>query len=553
MFANSIQHLRLRGQPAALRPLQAWLACSDIAPPALPSTAILLVRQLQARGNWVGQQPQQDWSLATRAVLERLLQAAARPANGAVPADARAVLFADQAELLACLCRDWLAGQLYYWWWRCLFPAGIDGARLSQQLQQQARWLPQLLRRLHCSRQAAPLLLALPQPALYQLWCELCHVYALPDWPAALPQPSALAGVLSAACAPPWQAYLAPDSGLPSAAQMLLGTALQLASDAAGVRQPEFAAALAGWWQQQGDRAPWPSPGVASGLAARSPGAPGFIAEVAVSPTHPDATTAPQGTASAVAGLGGGTARQCLPLPESNATPATACAGQIAPAPSATLRASSPSDASVVNVTGGAPLAPILTPAAASLIATDYGGLFYLVNLALSLQLYGDFSQPRRPGIALPLWDWLALIGERILGRQLRDDAVWPLLAQLAGRLPEHEPGSGCIAPADWQLPPDWLGWLDGKPLPAFATLSDWLDWLVPLLLARLAHALECPVNQVGALLCRQRAQLEVSEGRLDVHLKLDELQIEIRIAGLDRDPGWLPAVGCELRFHFQV
>ena len=75
----------------------------------------------------------------------------------------------------------------------------------------------------------------------------------------------------------------------------------------------------------------------------------------------------------------------------------------------------------------------IPTPAMPSQCLSAFGGVFYLLNLALSLQLYGDFTQPRRPGIALPVWDWLALLGQKLLGDKLLSDPLWPLLAQLAG------------------------------------------------------------------------------------------------------------------------
>jgi len=35
------------------------------------------------------------------------------------------------------------------------------------------------------------------------------------------------------------------------------------------------------------------------------------------------------------------------------------------------------------------------------------------------------------------------------------------------------------------------------------------------------------------------------------VRLSLTELPLEIRLAGLDRDPGWIPAAGRFLAFHF--
>lgn len=553
MFANSIQHLRLRGQPpAGARQLYDWLVRSDIEPPALPSAAILLVRQLQARGNWAGRQPHMDWSMATRNVLDRLLQAAARPASGSVPANVPAVLFADQAELLACLCRDWLAGQIGLWWWRSLFPAGIDGARLLGLLAQHSPLLPAVLRRLHYSRLATALLLALPPQAPAQLWSALLHDFALPDWPAALPVAAAVAlidEVAPVSLPPaPWQPFLPVADGLSPAAEMLLGVALQLAIDASGVHKPGFAMALAAWWQAQAVTPPAIVAAAATVVASPLPASgatvvlPDRVAGAAAD--LPEMTEPAHGVAADPAILA-----QSLTLAAAGS--AAPLLAQLAVTPD-TYSSAEP-DAVAAEPAGAGALAAILAPAPASRVGSDFGGLFYLVNLALSLQLYGDFSQPRRPGIALPLWDWLALVGERLLGRALRDDDVWPLLAQLAGRSPGSEPGSGFAAPIDWQLPPDWRDWLDSEPPAAFGSLAQWLDWLTPLLLARLAFALDCPQQEVGALLCRQRAQLEVSEGRLDIHLRLDELQIEIRIAGLDRDPGWIPAAGCGLRFHFQA
>ena len=62
-----------------------------------------------------------EWEEGVRAALDRLTPNAARPMHGPVPADAGVVLFADRAELLACLASDWCAGRLAeHWWWRDL-------------------------------------------------------------------------------------------------------------------------------------------------------------------------------------------------------------------------------------------------------------------------------------------------------------------------------------------------------------------------------------------------------------------------------------------------
>jgi hypothetical protein len=79
-----------------------------------------------------------------------------------------------------------------------------------------------------------------------------------------------------------------------------------------------------------------------------------------------------------------------------------------------------------------------------------------------------------------------------------------------------------------------------------------WLRWLLDFLRARLAVALglDDPLA-VPAFLCRHSAEVGVSGTRVDVHLSLAELPLPIRIAGLDRDAGWIPAAGRSLHFHF--
>ena len=53
-------------------------------------------------------------------------------------------------------------------------------------------------------------------------------------------------------------------------------------------------------------------------------------------------------------------------------------------------------------------------------IETNFGGVFYLLNAALQLGLYGDFTTPMQPGLALPVWDFLALAGRELAGSAIR-------------------------------------------------------------------------------------------------------------------------------------
>lgn len=57
--------------------------------------------------------------------------------------------------------------------------------------------------------------------------------------------------------------------------------------------------------------------------------------------------------------------------------------------------------------------------------------------------------------------------------------------------------------------------------------------------------------EQVAPLLCVHPAHVRVTATQLDVFFSLHTLPIEIRLAGLDRNPGWVPAAGRFIAFHF--
>jgi hypothetical protein len=165
-------------------------------------------------------------------------------------------------------------------------------------------------------------------------------------------------------------------------------------------------------------------------------------------------------------------------------------------------------------------------------VDTEFAGIVYLVNLALHLELYGDFTQPARPGLDLPLGDFLALVGERSCG-PLRDDAIWTVLARLAGREPDDPPARDFLAP-------------DG------GAIDRWLDGLVAMLGARAAAALDVEENAALPFLCARAGRIALSPARLDAFFPLDEHPLAIRVAGLDRDPGWVPAAGRVIALHYE-
>src|SRR5512145_2076948 len=108
----TIATLRLHGRVAD--PLQAklrvamTLGAATLSPAAMAPASILVVRHLHdpLPGQWQrepGACIAREWEAAVRARLAATAARAYRPAHGNVPANADAVLFGDESELLACL------------------------------------------------------------------------------------------------------------------------------------------------------------------------------------------------------------------------------------------------------------------------------------------------------------------------------------------------------------------------------------------------------------------------------------------------------------------
>jgi hypothetical protein len=256
-------------------------------------------------------------------------------------------------------------------------------------------------------------------------------------------------------------------------------------------------------------------------------------------------------------------------------------------------------------------------PALIAHVETCYGGLFHLVNLSLFLELYGDFTSPSEPGIALPIWDFVALLGRRLCGAGVETDPVWPLLAELAGRGEAQAPGADFAPPDEWRVPVGWLrvfpqgaAWtwtttqdaqaqtrlqiihpakfllldvpldkeagaerqlarelevyaaaFDGKLERAArpyktrgrTSLARWVERLHAFVRARLRRALgTSDARRAARLVCERRASVFVTTTHVDIVMRLAELPFEVRVAGLDRDPGWVPAAGRFVAFHFE-
>jgi hypothetical protein len=266
MIASGLQIGTLRaptsaGDVAARLPIERALSAADLCPSGLPAGAVLIVRRLATSRPSTGL----AWERAARAQLAALYRQAARPARGEGAADAEAVLFADSAELLACLAEDIVADvAASRWWWRCCLrgrPAHV--AQLHALLGDELAALPAALSMLAARGRAVAVLRALPPPAARALAERLATTYGagslpLPGTSTAPNAPHLLhSGVDSLAresparsAGPPWPA-LPPE--LAREHQLLLGLALAIAARPAAPRAPAFRRALAAWWRAAGE------------------------------------------------------------------------------------------------------------------------------------------------------------------------------------------------------------------------------------------------------------------------------------------------------------
>jgi hypothetical protein len=499
------------------RAAAAALDHAALSPSGLPPGALLIVRRLDdplpgellSAAPWIATRV---WNIRARAAVERCWQAAARPAYESVPGDAPAVWFADFAEWLACFSWDaahGLAGRR--WWWQAWLRRGYAPS-LAALWHDEVRWLPPALALLteRRGRAALTLLSRLTPAEAAAVRRAVCADHHLPVLP--VEHPAALAEIVS--LLPPRLAALI--EGAPHAETLALILAAHYAPTA-------LRRLAAGWGSRSA-----PPPFAADFPARRFASSPVFDQTDtpinALTPDDqqeksvPDAT--PQTFGSRDAAHFAQTRRQDMPetdfsvsaSAEDAPTPHVSRA-EMPPLPSADLIDSPPLMAGSVDVSPAAS-----TEIAAHLMSAGVhsacGGVWYLLNLMDAL---GWFAAPLSP------WLLLAALARRLL-HDAKPDPLWALLAELSeARGDPHNLSAAA-------------GWLDAG---RFDTAWAWLA----------AH-LEQPDALPAKLM--QPAQLFITRTHIDILFSLEQIDLDLRRAGLDRDPGWVAALARVVTFHFE-
>lgn len=522
---NRVRLLRAGRDPLAARLSADRILAEAAHAPALPPAAILCVKRLRdplpGSIRLASAQPAPHrWTQAVDAALSGLARRAVRPARDAIAGEPEAVIFDDRAQMLACLAADWCSGTAAArWWWRALVGDGAEIQAVLRAWRERPEHIAAAIEELTLIGSAARFVRQLSRDDTRLLLDEVLASHGLAQLATAIgiatsqteagshppgAPPTRAAGTVSDERAleagrprAPW-AHVAPDAHDPMLApdqELLLGVALTLRRRPVVARSARFAAAARAWRAEAND-AVMGHAGDAVVAAPHRTERTTSEAPVAVAPGQPSRDPP---------------ARETRVPTRAHPALSQAFAGPLIPASEAPAP---PDDASRA-----------FDGTRQAVVHTEIGGLFYLLNVAIALGYYGDFTAPAHRNLEVSIWDFVTVVG-RVLLPDEDADPIWALLAALAGREPDE--------------PPD-------------ARASRRIRRLVPAVRARLGAALGTRDRAVLAnLVCRHAARILIAPAHLDVIFSLADLPIAIRLSGLDRDPGWIPAADRIVTFHFE-
>jgi hypothetical protein len=164
---------------------------------------------------------------------------------------------------------------------------------------------------------------------------------------------------------------------------------------------------------------------------------------------------------------------------------------------------------------------------------TRFGGLLFLLSLVEELKLAPEILA--HPALGARPFRW-----------------VMHRLALALTPVEENDPAALAFAGA----PPDAEPPLDHEP-PGETEIGA-----INSMAARIVERLGALIDQKGEwrgdraelieFVCRRRAEIVADPGWIDVRFSLDEVATEIRRAGLDLDPGYVPWLGVVVRFIYE-
>jgi hypothetical protein len=255
--------------------------------------------------------------------------------------------------------------------------------------------------------------------------------------------------------------------------------------------------------------------------------------------------------------------------------------GPVRSAPEPVVAAAAAKPAKSVAPSGGvlpAPTSPSVGAVSAPermvySVRTRLAGVLFLINALKRLELFDRLDDHFGVRSSIGGWAWLEILARSLLGGRRRDaatDSIWDVLASLDGRDPGAAVFGTFRGPRSYRLPESWPApdrtdpasgrRRRGRPLgfkPA-GSLRRFLDTLVPYLRWRLVKGMTLDGSSardedallVSRLLYR-RGRLSCTRTHVDLHMGMDQVDIAVRLAGLDAHPGWVPSLGRVVTFYY--
>jgi hypothetical protein len=591
--------------------IESRLRSLDMQPPGLSEHAVLIVRRMEL--GLVDGVTAQRVRIALDEIRRMAAHPARGPvaasAQAVLFADEVELLACLTADLIHGVAHD-----RWYWRRVCRAVAGDRGAELSAAWMRDVRWLPGCLALIPQSESRQAVSLLSPQQASRVLQALLAAFGAdspspghssdlarggpdppgppTPEWPTRRPDPAMTVPDGRRPADPPWRRWLPADILRPSA-EALLGTALVLHDAPTIVQRATYQSRLALWWTTvdhvAGQGATSSQPVLESAVRPGAPlarASPGVGQPLAGDPSSPDLEAKESAAPARSQARGDVLMPRPADVPHVPAQDHVVVDGtpfrRQAPAEPAGKRAIADSES--------------WTPADGG-IATGLASLLFLVNFVVWLDTEEDTVLPAG-------WALVELLGRYLLGTRLgdfADDPLWDVLAELDGRRPGVPPTVEITAAEPLRLPQAWLRrWpppdrsyiahCDGGRMVIRHPKAGFVAADVPCLPGeldevRVAEATvlgdaeiitarrAAPVDSTpewrfgataGALvswLLRSRGinvapltspgRILVTSTHIDAVLRLEDVDLAVRKAGLDRDPGWVPQLGRIVLFHF--
>lgn len=584
---TQIGTLRLRGigetahrshRSALSRRLSFLLNTVDFSPPGIPPSGILIVRHLEdpmpGKVSPFGHAVKVEtaWENAARRALKEKYHAASRPqsVDGRISSNTDAVFFEDESQLLAVLLLDIVNGVTSNrWWWKIALKQFDNFSNLVKLLCNKIAFLPAALSHLTAWGSASQIVNKLSEEDTLTVTAALAGEFHLERIAAPLLQPGGEKGEKGDRQLPgkekkgakkgdrpqngppdvPWSQWLPvhrfPDQpALPQTA--LLGLALSLYYAPAKVRTLAFARAFHQWWEfhiERKEKQPPTDAGVKEGVSiydgASSPG---------------DDKKKPWNSTIGAEDAG----PLSIPTPREKrgrgpAPPVPVGKRKIGPEEKEKIGRKIRFDTDPAKPPGTVPPGPgkakssmSSTPSTRRIIKktdpyfpeegvyTRLAGVFYLVNLLERLDPPACFEALSRLESRVGAWGTLELLARALLENrypEIEPDPLWEVLAHLDGREKGTLPGGGFH-------------------------INRWVRFVLPYIRDYLRQLVKPPAQggeeiDIVKLVLFTDARLYVTAAHVDVVMGLGDISMPVRLAGLDRDPGWKPRFARVILFHF--